>query len=175
MTEAYSRNNVDDNFAGVFDYAPMHEKHEGREVLALESKSWLQDHGDWVRFSSVMDSGCVDSIAPPELAEHVPVVPSAGSRRGQKYAAASGHNLSNLGEQSLSVVSDLGTEYNRKYQIAEVTRPLDSVSEVCDSGNRVVFGSGGGFIFNVRAQEVTPFSRNGKLHEIHQWLRKSDF
>ena len=144
-------------------------------MIALESKSWLQDHGDWVRFSSVMDSGCVDSIAPPELAEHVPTVPSAGSKRGQKYAAASGHSLSNLGEKLLHTVSDCGTESRRKYQIAEVTRPLDSVSEVCDVGNRVVFGAGGGFIFNVRTHEVTPFFREGKLYEHHQWLRKEDF
>ena len=144
-------------------------------MLALENPSWLQDHGEWVRVTSVMDSGCVDCVAPPELAEHVPIVPSAGSRRGQKYTAASGHNLPNLGEKHLHVVSDVGTESDRKYQIAKVTRPLDSVSAVCDAGNRVVFGAGGGFIYNIWTHDVTPFPRKGKLYEIHHWLRKKGF
>lgn len=34
-------------------------------------------------------------------------------------------------------------------QVAEVTRPLCSLSRVCDQGSRVIFGAGGGHVEHI--------------------------
>ena len=99
----------------------------------------MSDDGEWMRVSSYMDSGCVDSVAPPSLAPFVPASESPGSRRGQEYTVANGEPLPNLGEKLVEGVDKDGNQLAIKYQIAEVTRPLNSISEICDNNSRVVF------------------------------------
>ena len=85
---------------------------------------------------------------------------------------ANGEPLPNLGEKLVESVDKDGNQLATKYQIAEVTRPLNSISEICDNNSRVVFARGGGFIFNVVTGAVTPFARRGKLYELDHWIRK---
>ena len=40
--------------------------------------------------------------------------------------------------------SETGDQHLARYQIADVTRPLNSVSRVCDEGNNVLFTQTGG-------------------------------
>ena len=65
-----------------------------------------------------------------------------------------------------------GNDLAIRYQIAEVTQPLNSISEICDTGARVLFGSGGGFVYHLKDGGVTPSRRSGKLYELDQWIRK---
>ena len=39
---------------------------------------------------------------------------------------------------------DDGRSSKVKYNIADVSRPLNSISEICDGGNQVIVGRGGG-------------------------------
>ena len=104
-----------------------------------------------------MDSGCSESVCPPTLAPDYPVTDSAGSLRGQHYIAASDHRIPNLGEHILNIVTEDGIDSKLKYQVAEVSRPLNSVSDICDNGNRVLFGSSGGVIYNIESGRETYF------------------
>ena len=85
---------------------------------------------------------------------------------------ANGEPLPNLGEKVLKGVDKEGNELAVRYQIADVTQPLNSISEICDTGARVVFGSGGGFVYHLKDGGVTPFRRSGKLYELDHWIRK---
>ena len=51
-----------------------------------------------------------------------------------------------------------------KYNIADVSRPLNSISEICDGGNQVVFGRGGGIIYNLETGRETYFNREGGIY-----------
>ena len=53
---------------------------------------------------------------------------------GQAYLSASNTEIPNLGEQVLDVVLESGKESQIKYQMADVSRPLNSISEICDAG-----------------------------------------
>ena len=55
-----------------------------------------------------MDIGAPAPVAPPSMCPNVPVFPSAGTRRGQKYSSASNHTLPNFGEQLLNGHTDQG-------------------------------------------------------------------
>ena len=94
------------------------------------------DGEGWLKITGVMDSGASESVAPPTMCPHVEIKPSPGSMAGQHYMSASEELLPNLGEQELSVVTDHWEDATAKYQIADVVRPLNAVSEICDAGGK---------------------------------------
>ena len=133
--------------------------------------SWRQKEAEWIRVQSVMDSGCGCSVAPPGMCPAYPIHESEGSRRGQEFMSASEHELPNLGEQVLNVVMGDGKETSIKYAIADVSRALNAVTEICDHGNRVIFGRGGGVIENLQTGKQTPFKREGNIYCLDYWVK----
>ena len=55
----------------------------------------------------------------------------------------------------MPVARDNGVRSFATFQVADVSRPLMSVSKVCGMGNRVVFGAGGGYILNLETGAAT--------------------
>ena len=109
-----------------------------REESVNLVQGWRREEEGWVRVRSVMESGCGVSVAPPGMCPTYPITESEGSRRGQKFMSASEDTMPNLGEQKL------GVETMIKYQIADVSRTLNSITEICDAGhpdfgNHVIF------------------------------------
>ena len=51
--------------------------------------------------------------------------------------------MRNEGDRRILGLTDQGKGVNMKYAVADVTVPLDSVSQICDAGNTVVFTSKG--------------------------------
>ena len=100
-----------------------------------------------------------------------PIHESPGSLRGQEFMSASEHELPNLGEQVLNVVMGDGKETSIKYAIADVSRALNAVTEICDHGNRVIFGRGGGVIENLQTGKQTPFKREGNIYCLDYWVK----
>jgi hypothetical protein len=123
-----------------------------------------------------MDSGCGVSVAPPGMCPAYPIEESEGSRRGQEFMSASEDTLPNLGEQKLNVILGNGKETAIMYQIADVSRALNAVTEICDAGhpdygNRVIFGRGGGVIENIETGKQTPFTREGNIYCLDYWVK----
>ena len=129
----------------------------------------------WTCVKGVMDSGASESVAPPSMCPEFPVTPSAGSKAGQNYISASDDLLPNLGEQVLEVVTDAGRDGRVRYQIADVTRPLNSISEICDAGGeqgqQVIFGKHGGSILNLETGTVTDFQREDGIYVMNMWVK----
>ena len=138
-------------------------------VNSVGSSSWMKVEGDFIRISSLMDSGCCDRVMPPNALPFVPVQPSEGSKAGQHYSAANGETIANLGHTFVAGVDSCGQPVRKNYQVAEVTRPLDSITALCDEGNRVIFGSGGGFVYNLATGCAQPFEGRGTLYELDFW------
>ena len=118
-----------------------------------------------------MDSGCGESVIPPDAIESYSIEESPGSKRGQHYLAASKHTIPNLGQQVLNIITDEEVDGKLKYQVADVSRPLNAVSEVCDAGNRVVFGKNGGVICNIKNGSQTWFGREDNIYVFEYWVR----
>lgn len=76
--------------------------------------------------------GVAKSVALDSMAPLVATRESVDSKRGQTYLLASGDKLPNLGEQPFELVTDGGTWVRAAFRVAEVTRPLCSVSRMCD-------------------------------------------
>jgi hypothetical protein len=126
----------------------------------------------WTKLEAVVDSGAAESVAPSSMAPWLPTKPSEGSRRGQCYLSASGAKLENKGEKRFDMVTAEGNWAEATFQVAEVTRPLCSVTKICDRGNRVVFEAEGGYIQNYATGVKTKFSRQNNVYVMEMFVEE---
>ena len=148
---------------------------DGIPVMALFSPepeiNHIKHEPKWVKLEAVVDSRAAESVAPVGMAPWVPRQASEGSIRGQTYLSASGDKLPNLGEKKFDMVTPEGNWAKATFQIAEVTRPLCSVSKICDKGNRVVFELGGGHVEHIATGTKTYFSRQNNVYVMDMWVQ----
>ena len=113
------------------------------------------------------------------MCPHYEITPSPGSIAGQEYISASDDLIPNLVEQVLEVVTQEGNEGRVKYQVADVSRPLNAVSEICDAGGEdgqhVIFGKNGGMIVNLETGRQTPFAREDGVYTLEFWVKPKGF
>ena len=108
------------------------------------------------------------------MAPKVAIHESPGSTRGQCYASASAGRMPNMCQKVLKIQTNEGRNTTVLYQIAEVSRPLTSVSATCDRGNWVVYTPQGGFIMKCQTGERTSFERKGGIYELDLWIKDED-
>ena len=149
---------------------------EGMEMMALfnpdEEVNHIRAERKWSRLEAVVDSGAAESVAPAAMAPWIPARASEGSRRGQCYMSANGAKLPNLGEKHFSMVTTEGNLAEATFQVAEVTRPLCSVTKICDRGNRVVFSAEGGYIENLATGVQTSFMRQNNVYVMEMYVEE---
>ena len=88
--------------------------------------------------------------------------------------------MKNKGQRCVQAWTDEGSPVVMTYQVAEVTKPLNSVSKICDAGNVVTFTAQGGTIRNLWTGAVTSFGRDAGVYVLNTWVKagassQSDF
>jgi len=86
-----------------------------------------------------IDSGAGDHVASPDDVEGFAIVESANSRANKNFVAANGGKIKNHGEAVVKMKNHNGRRVASTFQVAQVTRPLYSVSKLCDAGYKVEF------------------------------------
>ena len=100
-----------------------------------------------------MDSGAGDHVISPEDVAGFQIRPSAASIAGRGLIAANGGRIMNKGEVPVKLVEEpTGSKIDTTFQVVDVSRPLFSMSKICDQGNEV----------HVTAKEAV-VTRNGKV------------
>ena len=74
----------------------------------------------------------------------------------------------------LDIVTNNGNAGRVTYQIAKVSRPLNSVSEICDAGNRIVFGRNGGVIYHIESGKETYFTMSNGIYILDCLVKPMD-
>ena len=100
---------------------------------------------------------------------------SDGSKAGRGFKCAGKTSIPNLGEKVVQFDKGNGSTGEIVYQVADVSRPLNSVSEICDSGNlghQVVFGRAGGMVLNLETGEQTHFGRDEGVYIMELWVKE---
>ena len=123
----------------------------------------------WIKVSAIMGQrGQLKVLRHRSVCQHLPLQESAWSKRGQEYHTANGARLVNQGQRRIKAVTEEGVAVQMTYQVTNVTKPLNSVSKICDQGNIVVFSKSGGCIVNTWSGQETPFlSRKRCVHAAH--------
>ena len=132
--------------------------------------AWQLESQGWCKVDCVLDSGAADSVCPRSMAPQFEIVDTAASRAGVYYTSADGAKISNVGQQTLPVALENGVRTSAVFQVADVSRPLMSVGKVCEMGNRVLFGAGGGYILNIESGEATPFYKKDGVYIYTIWI-----
>ena len=166
---------IDDQIESMLHYLDMDDEPDDHDdPMYAVAGPWSRDGGEWLKVASVVDSGAAEHVTSRDMAPGVRITPSAGSRRGQTYVAANGDAMANEGEQALTVLTEEGAMADMTFQITDVRRPLCSVGKICDRGNRVIFGRGGGVIHNLSSGRLTPFKRRGNIYALDLWVRQGE-
>jgi len=138
---------------------------EDEEVNALPARSVIK---------VAIDSGAADHVINPEDVPGHSVVPSAGSKAGKHFLAAGGHRIPNQGQLNLMVSGEgFAKRVKSTFQAAPVTRPLLSVSKICDSGCKVLFDKDRATI-RKDGRNVGTFVRRGGLYVAELMVQDPD-
>ena len=129
-------------------------------------------HGGVRDIEVVVDSGTVQSVAPPGLFPGV-VEPSTMSKAGRTYRAANGSRIRNLGQVRVPFVSAEGHKCNFPFQVAEVEHALLSVGHLTAAGNRVELYDKGGTITHIASGKTMALTHRGGVYVLR--LRVSGF
>ncbi len=111
------------------------EDDDGAELNTAEG-----EEPEFIEIDLTRDTGAGASVLKRADAPGHAVSESRGSRMGAAFVTAGKDRLPNEGQVNLSMAPvDSNVEINSSFQVAEVTRPLWSMSEVCDCDLEVLF------------------------------------
>jgi hypothetical protein len=143
------------------------------EAKAKENENLINnvDEG-WEFISILIDSGSTETVAPKDSLRGYELVSTDWSEAGKGYTAANGSDIPNLGEKVVRGQTTNGMLCTMRFQICEVTKPLGSVSRICQAGSRVVFGppDEGSYIENVTTGKRTMLRQNKGLYYLDVWV-----
>ena len=99
---------------------------------------------------------------------------SAAKRAGVEYEVASGKAVPNLGEKHCEVFCEgAASPMLMHFQVADIHRPLLSLSRAADQGFRSHLDYYGGWLEDTKSGEVIPIKRQGNLYILQIWVRSA--
>ena len=109
-------------------------------ILETEEDEAISNFYDWqdIMGEMTLDSGACRHVMPRERALGYPIQGSSASRRGLGFIVGNGERVPNEGHFVLNRDADTGQESPRAlactFQVANLMRPLMSVSQLCEQG-----------------------------------------
>ena len=130
----------------------------------------------WELISVLIDSGSTETVAPKDSLRGYELMSTDWSEAGKGYSAANGSDIPNLGEKIVKGQAMNGMWCTMRFQICEVTKPLGSVSRICQAGSRVVFGppNEGSYIEHVTTGKRTVLRQCKGLYYLDVWVAPAD-
>ena len=129
---------------------------------------------EWVMIEVIADSGACETVMPKHLCGNIKLHESAGSKAGVEYEVASGKAILNLGERRCEIYCEgAGNSMMMHFQVADIHRPLLSLSRAADQGFRSVLDQYGGYLEDTTTGEQIPIQRRGNLYIMQIWIRAS--
>ena len=131
-------------------------------------------------FDVALDSGAGDHVTAEKDAPNYEVEPSKGSKLGQNFVTANNSKLPNKGQVSLKLRSGergrgKGTDIKIVFQVADVKRPLWSVSKICDAGLTVKFSRDRAVVLDKNGKVCVKFERRGGLYVARLMMKNLKF
>ena len=109
---------------------------------------------------------------PASLCKHIKFRESAASRAKIEYEVASGKAVPNFGEKHCEVhVEGASNPMMMHFQIADIHRPLLSLSKCADQRLRSHLDYYGGWLEESKTGECLPITRRGNLYIVQMWVR----
>ena len=136
-----------------------------------------EGEGKWIKVRNgiTLDSGCSVFVIPSDWLKWFVLEASEGSKRGQKFIAATGQGIKNEGQRTVKLSTDDGKRRRMTFQVAQVNKILASVAGIYDNGNEFTFTATGGRIVSIRNGRITKFRRHGNVYVMDIWVLNPDY
>ena len=133
-----------------------------------------KDPGRWELFTITVDSGAGESVTPPHEATTFPIIETQASKDGTYYVAATGDRVYNEGEKKVTCTTPEGNVQSWMFQVADVNKPLASVSRICQKEtDRVVFQRGDSYIEHIPTGKKTKLKERNGVYVLEAWIDKA--
>ena len=109
-------------------------------------------------------------MCPKDMCPQFGIEDSEASKAGVYYTGVNGGKLLNLGQTHVPIALDNGARTLATFQVADLSRPLLSVSMVCEMGSSVIFGANGGYILNLATGDSTQFVKKDGIYVFDMWV-----
>ena len=96
----------------------------------------------WLK--SYIDSGAARSVCPVKFGAGFGISPTDESQNGEGFRTADGTRVRNHGGRTIRGLNPKNQSMAMNYSVSDVAVALDSVSQICDSGSKVIFHKTGG-------------------------------
>ena len=106
--------------------------------------------GQWERIPVKIDSGAIDTVMPPKVANRFKLIETDMSRHGPGFKAANGSAIKHFGQRVVKGISDAYRPLTMTAQVADVKTTLASVYQIVRAGNSVHFERGNCYMENAR-------------------------
>ena len=128
----------------------------------------------------VVDSGAGATVMPKDWCMAHAIKDSPGSLAEDFYFTADGTKVYNEGQRELYICTPQGKLRKMKFQVAKVKKALGSVSEMVDSGNRVVFDTDEGgydisYIENKKTRDKVWLRRENGVYVLDMMVAPPNF
>ena len=105
---------------------------------------------------------------PADWCPHVEVTSTPESRAKEFFRAANGHKIYSEGQKVVTMMTREGTKRDMKFTVCDVSKALGSVSQMCQTGHRVVYSppweADGSYIEHVETGERMWLEEKGGLY-----------
>ena len=135
--------------------------------------STVQSPDQWVEIEVTVDSGACVTVMPRKMCEGISILQNALSREGAEYEVGNGASLKNLGERRCEVMTaGSSVAKTNVFQVADVHKPLLSITACADMGFDCYLGAKGGMLYDTVTHETIPLDRKGTLYTMRMWVRQ---
>ena len=118
-----------------------------------------------------MDSGASAKVVGDEM---VQAVRATDPNPNASYRLADGSTIPNKGYKSFVGITDDGFKRALKASVTDVDRPLLSVAQIVQNGNRVDFSSQGSYVGHPKTRERLALEQKGGLFTLKMWIPREE-
>ena len=103
----------------------------------------------------------------------ISILQNAQTRAEVEYEVANGQTIPNLGERKCEVMT-AGSSIPKRitFQVADVHKPLLSITGCADMGYDCYLGKEGGSLRDRTTGEIIPLERKDSLYVVKMWVRQ---
>ena len=127
----------------------------------------------WERVALKIDSGAVDTVMPPTVAQYFPLEETERSKSGEGYIAANNSEIAHYGMRRLKGQSDTYRPMTMVAQVADVKSTLVSVHRLLEAGNRVHFEPKNSYVEHIKSGIRTDIVERNGAFEVGFWVPRT--
>ena len=128
---------------------------------------------EWTEIEITVDSGACETVMSRNLCTHISILSSQQYLESVEYEVANGETIPNLGERCCLLMTQ-GSQVCKKlnFQVADVHKPLLSISRLADLGFDCLLSRNYGYLIDTTSTEKIPLVRKENLYALKAWVRQ---